>query len=85
MEKYLKLTEIKIKKQTMKKISEMRGYIDENLLNDNSIKISDIVGNTVQGFNFEVITMESKLHGLKVKNIRNGEVFNTTYENMRKR
>jgi len=68
----------------MSKIDNFEKF-NENLSNDDSIKIGDIVGNTIQGFNFEVIDMENKLHGLKVKDIRNGEVFNTTYENMRKR
>lgn len=45
----------------------------------------DIVGNTVQGFNFEVVDVQDGLHGLKVKDIKTGRIFNTTFENMRKR
>lgn len=30
-------------------------------------KIGDTVGNTIQGFIFEVLEMKHKLHGLKVK------------------
>jgi hypothetical protein len=38
----------------------------------------------VEGFNFKVIELNSDLHGLKVKNIKTGEIFNTTYENMKR-
>lgn len=56
------------------------------VINDfTDLKIGDIVGNTVQGFEYEVIGLKNELYGLKVKNIKTGKIFDTTYQNMTKR
>lgn len=47
------------------------------------IKVGDIVGNTVQGFNFEILDVEDGSQ-LKVKDVRTGRIFNTYFGNMYK-
>jgi hypothetical protein len=44
------------------------------------MKVGDIVGNTVQGFNFEV--MEILPEALRVKHLKTGEVTLTHKDNM---
>lgn len=47
------------------------------------IRVGDTIGNSVNGFNFEVLKIkDSGLHSLKVKDKRSGKIFNTTKENM---
>ena len=67
----------------MKIITKFDKFINEDT--NEPIKKGDIVGNSVQGFDFEVVDMKPGLHGLKVKNLITGEVFDTTYQNMRKK
>lgn len=47
------------------------------------MQVGDIVGNTVQGFNFEVIEIiPETFYNLKVKNLKTGEVILTHKDNM---
>ena len=49
-----------------------------------TLKVGDIVGNTVQGFNFEVIEMAPYYTEslIKVKNLKTGEILLTHKDNM---
>ena len=49
-----------------------------------ALKVGDIVGNTVQGFNFKVIEMAPYYTEslIKVKNLKTGETFLTHKDNM---
>jgi len=48
-----------------------------------ALKVGDIVGNTVQGFNFEVIDITPViLDSIRVKNLKTGETFLTHKDNM---
>lgn len=49
-----------------------------------NVKVGDMVGNTVQGFNFKVIDIKSGLYGLVVKNMDTGEIHSTNKDNMYK-
>lgn len=47
------------------------------------VKVGDTIGNTVRGFNFEVLKINNTgLHPLQVKNKNTGEVINVSKENM---
>ncbi len=54
----------------------------ERKFSEGTLKIGDIIGNTVQGFNFKVLEINSGLYPLKVKDLKTGKIFKTTYENM---
>jgi hypothetical protein len=45
-----------------------------------ALKVGDIVGNTVRGFNFEVVEIIPE--SLKVKNLKTGEILLTHKDNM---
>jgi hypothetical protein len=45
-----------------------------------ALKVGDIVGNSVQGFNFEVVEIIPE--SLKVKNLKTGEILLTHKDNM---
>jgi hypothetical protein len=51
-----------------------------------TLKVGDIVGNTVHGFNFKVIDIAPIKHfsscSIKVKNLKTGETFLTHKDNM---
>lgn len=49
-------------------------------MRDIPVQIGDIVGNTVQGFDFKVLKIDFPY--LLVKNTKNGEEFKTFYYNM---
>jgi hypothetical protein len=54
---------------------------------ENKIEINDIVGNTVQGFKFQVLEVICQLDNfakMKVQNISTFEIFETTTDRMYK-
>lgn len=52
---------------------------------DSQIKVGDIVGNSVWGFNFEVLEIKPGLYGIKLKNLATGEIKQTGIDNVRKK
>jgi len=62
---------------------DLRKYLAENKLLKEEIEVGDTIGNTVDGFDFEVIGIEGDKYHVKHK--RSGKEFKTDKDNMDKR